>query len=487
MRRIFVADPALVDQRGHHFSLTRTIAQTFADAGVTTICLVNKRMHPSEAFRMVRCFTVSTYDAHLAAQRERSVAESSVAAPEVPPTRSPLVLLYRLIPVGIRRRLTPALYRYARAARDVLLLRRRPRLLKRKQDEDEVLVEPDAAAELLGVLTSHGLDSTDAVFFHTSDGETYECIVDLFVNKVRLDRWEQLPVIHLSTPYSHDIMPHNAREPTMLTSVRRLRDLGLLGTRVFLHAENELLAVALSTQLSTAFARATTIEVNSLPIPATGYEELPGERQGHPARVIYLGAAREEKGFTKLPELVANVLADPELDVEFVIQASPQIVGYAPAILQAVEALQSVDDTRLTLLLETMSQRDYRDVLLGADVVLLNYERDRYRVRGSGIAVETVLVAATAVVTPETYPAYVAAEAGVAVEYEESAADAVRAVLADRVGHRQRAVARRSRYLVEHGAGAFLRRFASVHAQAGVVPAPEEPRVEDATVWRRLA
>ncbi|HIB85051.1 MAG TPA: glycosyltransferase family 1 protein [Chromatiaceae bacterium] len=124
--------------------------------------------------------------------------------------------------------------------------------------------------------------------------------------------------------------------------------------------------------------------------------------------VVYLGAAREEKGFLLLPELIGSlyeVLGKSE-QLRFVIQCSPQIVGYLPSIKVAIEKLRQFPSDYVELRDKPQSTKDYYEMLSGSDVVMLCYDHDRYRVRGSGIAVEAVALGKILLSTKGTFPEF---------------------------------------------------------------------------------
>ncbi len=317
------------------------------------------------------------------------------------------------------------------------------------------------------------------VLFHTCDAETYRDTVELFINEVPIERWNSLPAFHLSTPYDEAIMPHNDRILGFEHSVRRLSNLGLIGTRVFLHAENVLLAEHLANYLG--------VEVSPLPIPPFKPIHSKSARESMDVmNVMYLGAARTEKGFVVLPDVVSQCLKKG-LKVRFTIQVTPQILGYTPDIERAVEQLKEIDDPRVKLLEEPLSQPDYKRTLSHADIVLLCYQPDRYAVRSSGIAVEAVLSEATIIATQNTFPAFLSGDAGIQISDASEIVDAITRVARNRKGYQIAARARRQWYLNQYGSEAFVNALVRHKCQdINTTHAFATHKFEDSTRWRRL-
>jgi glycosyltransferase involved in cell wall biosynthesis len=202
---------------------------------------------------------------------------------------------------------------------------------------------------------------------------------------------------------------------------------------------------------------------------------------------MYLGAARTEKGFTLLPDLVSSVFEHrPILDVHFHIQVTPQILGYTRDVGVAVSQLRKLGSPRLTLIEEPLSREAYHSTLEKADVLLLMYHPDRYRVRSSGIAVESIISASTIIASKGTFPAELAGCAGIGLDYGESAVNAISAIIRDRDTYRRLAEERRCWYLDNFNARAFVDRLLSPrHRWQPALTTPSTP-LRDSTVWKRL-
>ena len=290
-------------------------------------------------------------------------------------------------------------------------------------------------SELNSGLKELDANSEDILLVHTSDARTYRAILDYILNYYNSANG---PSIHLSTPYDMSIMPHRRQGLSVKRVVNYYEKMGLIGHKVFLYAENELLSKELADEWG------LRVQPLELPIPQLS-EKLTADNNG--VTVAYLGAAREEKGFHLLPDIVKRVLGRSPDNVRFVIQCSPQIVGYSSIILAAIDKLKSMSGDCLTLIEEKMSMSQYYDVLAKADIVLLCYNKDHYRARSSGIAVEAVSLGKLVIATPGTFPAWVAGEAALLANDAGDASRAIIDVLGNKELYMARAKARMHDYL----------------------------------------
>ena len=501
--KLFVVDPALKDLRGHHYALTANISHNCRALGHNVICLVNQSLtrQTDDDLYFVRCFSSDTYDGHMkpvaqvaksAAEQPRN-AEAPTRAAEPPPNSEPrsllfrikhgCVLIYRLLPVSIREVTTPFIHRLRGRQPAMASPIQTPQRNATQKDPNGTTAptQPsDPVSELMRSLRNHSAGPEDVVLFHTSDAHTYRDIVELFVRAVRVEDWDKLPQFHLSTPYDGSTMPHNLKHPPFNQSVRRLSKLGLIGTRVFLRAEHSLLAEHLSEALAA--------DVSTLPIPPLTDLPAPERDAGDDSiHVMYLGAARTEKGFPTLPPAIRAILdRSPRMNIRFYIQITPQILGYTPDVLKAVEALKDIEDDRLVLLESPLSQANYQQLLANADVMLLNYVPDRYRFRGSGIAVESVLSTTSVIAPTGTFPAFIAGESGVATEFPEGIEEAIRHIYENIDEFRAKAAKRKAWYLSEHSAEKFVSVLQPESTCSRVHTDTPSTRYVDQTEWEPL-
>lgn len=475
MQRIFIADPSLADHRGHHFGLTDTISDNCVEQGLETIWLTHKRFDRStdnlQSNQVHLTFSNATYDGHRSMRVDTNCADEDHGNRAGP--REYLRSIYRRIPIRVRGKLTPMVRNFLAAlgypsggSSSVEMQLPVDESLQRGQELNQALEHFDSGPE-------------DIVLFHTCDAETYRDVLSFFSNTAQVTEWNTLPVFHLSTPYDEETMPHNRRILSFEHSIRRLKNLGLIGTRIFLHAENELLANHLSTYLD--------LKVSPLAIPP--FKSLTADdRPAASARtnVMYLGPARSEKGFAELPTIVEECLLRG-LDVHFTVQITPQILGYTPDVEHAVGRLKSIDDGRLRLLDTPLSQEAYKSTVATADIILLCYDASRYAVRSSGIAVEAILSEATIVTTRNTFPAYIAGNSGVHVAGPSEIPDAIAFICSNLKQFRSRAHARKQWYLDNHGGKKFVDNIThpkGIEIESSIVPGLH--KYADKTVWKEL-
>ncbi|MEZ5558729.1 MAG: hypothetical protein R3E86_09350 [Pseudomonadales bacterium] len=464
MTRVFIADPALKDHRGHHYNLTRCISKTCEEFGLETVWLVNKAfsrtLEDGERAVIHPCFSADTYDAHLRKRQAKAAGAASDKHVEtVSNSPSAIALrLYRRIPQRYREVLTPTAHRLLRKIREL----RRPTAAPShapsnpgsgNTKRNAVQLRPEQ--EIYRALKRFNCTTDDIVLFHTSDAHTYRDIYNFFSGLAHVSEWNGFPVFHLSTPYDETVMPHNRDYPDFMLSVRRLNNLGLVGSRVILHSENDLLTEHLEKLLR---LKVTTLHIP----PASVQRRRSAETLDSCVNVAYLGAARTEKGFNQLPDMISEILRDgAAAEVRFHIQATPQMLGYTDDVRDAIDRLRAIDDERLTLVTAPLSQAEYQSILEWTDVLLVPYQLDRYRVRGSGIAVEGVIAGANLISTEGTFPAYLAGDAGVAVKPGAPLAPALLTIIADRRHYYERACERREWYIRNHSSEQFVQELES--------------------------
>jgi len=468
--RVFLADPALKTLQGHHFNLSLRLLEVLVTHGHRVVCLANKKFGgfdaasfehlPEQAVSNIGdtefCFSEDTYDTHRAghANAQQKVDEHAqtllpVDASQLAPPKRWLLNLYRVLPNSYRSELTPRLRStlgWLRAA----LTKPVPDKESSGEGAQDVSAGPRSPAqELLDALHKRGATADDYVLFHTCDAQTYRDVFDVFCKHAPLSRWGELPSFHLVTPYDQSVMPHNKREPTLGCTVGRLQRLGLLETKIRLYAENDVLATHLSEELETS--------VSVLAIPATN--DRSEKRASEQLRIAYLGPARTEKGFTKLPQLVEEARS-LKLGVQFTIQVTPQILGYTADVKVAVDALRSLVDpsgpTSLRLIDSPLNPVDYAREISAQDALLLHYDPERYGVRSSGIAVEGIVCENTLIATSGTFPAHIGGDSAISVGYDESALAAIEELLQRRDDYARRASERRQWYLNTHSSSVYL-------------------------------
>ncbi|MCR6644444.1 MAG: hypothetical protein NVV62_07965 [Terricaulis sp.] len=180
-------------------------------------------------------------------------------------------------------------------------------------------------------------------------------------------------------------------------------------TELALHAE------ALSGKLQRAVAAQTT-PVRIAPLRPRANDAF---------TIAVLGAGRWDKAFDRLPAIVAATHArDPS--VRFVIQAPAAAAGLG-APRDALGAMAGV-----ALLPPSLDDAAYEEALRDCAAVLLAYDKQRYRTRGSGVLVDALIGGRPIIATADTALAREMAQgAGLTGEDPESFAAAITAMRAD--------------------------------------------------------
>lgn len=295
-----------------------------------------------------------------------------------------------------------------------------------------------------------GLGPDDHIFFHTGYGDVYRAVAGYFDG----GDWRCKPHLHVCTPYDLDTMPGKNPGTDLKDVFEAMRGLEAVDGRLFFWAETP--------QLARHYTAAYGFNVRALPLPVpAGLSTGAPLRDDAPVTVLYLGAAREEKGFLHLPELAAR-LHEPfgrKGRLRFVIQCTSQIIGYQPNIKQAIERLSHYPSSYVELIDYSLSEQEYFAHLAAADVVVLLYNRKNYRIRGSGIAVEAVCADKCLLTHSGTYCASLITHGGgAAVSGIDEAVEFLGDLVGRRAEYRQRAKAQGMAYRAENSAENYVAR-----------------------------
>lgn len=255
----------------------------------------------------------------------------------------------------------------------------------------------ETANEIFESLTRIGLTEDDHVLFHTAYYDIFEAIVHIYST----EEAAPAPVVHLCTPYDEKTMPGRPDDKSVPKLLKQLADLSAIEKRVFLWAETP--------QLANHYREMLGVIVYALPLPVAKKVEMENlvdsVSQGALINIVYLGAAREEKGFTLLPELVSLCYENDKTrgNVQFTIQATPQIVGYNERILEAIGRLKGFGNNFVKLIQHSLDESTYHELLWQSEIVLLLYDEHNYKIRGSGIAVEAVSLGKCLIASKRTF------------------------------------------------------------------------------------
>jgi glycosyltransferase involved in cell wall biosynthesis len=190
-----------------------------------------------------------------------------------------------------------------------------------------------------------------------------------------------------------------------------------------------------STDLTEEYQTLTPLKFSELPIPHTAHKvsaavaTIP-KKVHEKIRLIFLGDAREEKGFALLPQFLTK-LASSGLAQSFdiVIQAYVSS-SYHETMYNTINEIKLARFPFVQLIERTLSDDEYGALIESTDIVLLPYHGPTYRARTSGPLIEALCAEKVVVVPKDSWlhKQLNGTDAGVAFNTED-AEDLARAVL----------------------------------------------------------
>jgi glycosyltransferase involved in cell wall biosynthesis len=194
--------------------------------------------------------------------------------------------------------------------------------------------------------------------------------------------------------------------------------------------------------------------------------------------IVYLGDARTEKGYARLPSIAYALKAELSSGrVQMIVQSNFNVPRGEPGIAAARDFLSTVPN--VALLRHAISEEQYNAYLSAADLIVLPYQVDRYISRTSGILAEAICAGVPAVVPQGTWLADQVRRHGAGIVYDgldpDGPAQAVVKALGSLESLRSRAEDRRSAYahfhrpsrLAEFVCGTAVHRDAPISVNAG--------------------
>lgn len=398
--QLAIADPSLLDDRGHHYGLTLQLTRGAQELGVPVCWLTHAD------FAAARPAGIDVHPVFSATMYDRYRPDKKAHLP--------------------------------------------PDLDRRLYDE------------LLRGIAAAGLGATDHVYFHTGFGDLFRALPAYLGAADAAAR----PFLHVCTPYDHDTMPGKDPGPAVREVLQGLRDEPAVDQRLFLWAETP--------QLALHYVSRYGFNMRAMPLPPSAASSPAAAAAPDAAMTaLYLGAAREEKGFLLLPELASRLyeLHGRAGRLRFVIQCTPQIIGYKPSIRAAIDVLRALPAGYVTLIDSVMGEDDYHGHMVASDIVLLLYDRKAYRIRGSGIAVEAVCADKCLLTHTGTFCAKMLTEgAGAAVDDLDGAIAAIDTMVLRRDEYGARAARQGAAYRTRNSVTHYVRRILSAPADRAATP-----------------
>ena len=191
-----------------------------------------------------------------------------------------------------------------------------------------------------------------------------------------------------------------------------------------------------SDELAKEYATFTKRPIEILPIPHTNHATFGITALDYPIkslskiRIIYLGDARDEKGFHFLLAILAASVGNPLLfNAEFVFQA--HVSGdYHKNMFQVIDAIENLKLSNVHLIRRALSSEEYKVLLESADLVLLPYDSLTYRARASGPFIESICANKPVVIPRDSWMSAQLGESQAGVTFQSGQfQDLIRAVL----------------------------------------------------------
>lgn len=140
-------------------------------------------------------------------------------------------------------------------------------------------------------------------------------------------------------------------------------------------------------KLSQIFTNNGFEQCTVVPCPTFTPPRTIDQTTGEFKKVLYAGAARSDKGFPTVVQLLAFLRAN-DINTPFEMQISaPNSQRYDQATTKALQILPTIDAHNLTLHRHTLDQTQYLN-LFNNSICLLIYDQENYKDKFSGIALD---------------------------------------------------------------------------------------------------
>jgi glycosyltransferase involved in cell wall biosynthesis len=205
-------------------------------------------------------------------------------------------------------------------------------------------------------------------------------------------------------------------------------------------------------------------DVRVVPYPITpGAPEPAGAAEAF-RHLLYAGAARQDKGFPRVVDLVRH-MAETGAEIPLVVQASPDhYEKYDGGIRVELDRLRTAGPPWLRTITDTLGAEEYR-AMFGGAIVLQPYSREDFADRISGVTLDALSMGAPVIATSGTWMARVAERFGAGVALDdlapESLLNAVEGVRVDYPRYRRNALEAGKALQKEHNARHLFEALAS--------------------------
>jgi hypothetical protein len=155
-------------------------------------------------------------------------------------------------------------------------------------------------------------------------------------------------------------------------------------------AQPNITILATTESVAETFSRAGFARVRYLPYPLTMSADFPEPASADFRHLLFAGAARADKGFGHVVDLV-ELLQSRGLAIPITVQVSPEHYGkYDESIRIALQRLAQSPYRHLTLIREPLEPAAYARLFQGA-ICLQPYDRNQFKDRVSGVTQDALM------------------------------------------------------------------------------------------------
>lgn len=178
------------------------------------------------------------------------------------------------------------------------------------------------------------------------------------------------------------------------------------------------------------------------------------------SHLLVAGAARRDKGFTRIVDLVESFSRQSKITWPIFVQASATHQNkHAPEIIDEINRLSHAGYQYLNLLQNTLSPTSYQALFPGA-ISLQPYSENDFQDRVSGVTLDALLAGCPVVVTANTWLARIVSLYGAGVETNDLSPAglqlAIEKILSDYSGYAQRAASAGQLLHAQHSASVMM-------------------------------
>lgn len=287
-----------------------------------------------------------------------------------------------------------------------------------------------------------GLRDADVVLLNTLRQWSLPGIVEWLEARPR----SACPKIAIVLHYSSQRTRHEADA----TTAEYERALGRIATS---NRRSCIMLFADSEELAAEFAALSSLACRVVPIPHVG-DIKRITRQGSEIRVVAAGPARANKGFDLLPS-VLTALQQSNREGRLVVQGFS--FHHGPRLARTITALRRGN---ATLLPDELSDKEFRNLLATADLIVLPYRTEYYHSQTSGVFAEALGAGIPVVVPADTWMARQVAEFGGGITFDSATSEGFETACRQAIDEIDRltmeAHCARDRWLETHGPRQFL-------------------------------